>query len=154
MKKGQATMNGEAVALERPLKVVQPIKDATSETPVERGEFRWWERIQLAYGVRTMANRPQTPSIPLNVTTLGTWVIIIATILGGFAWTWKQGRDAGYEQRDAQAQIEQLMQQLKQNQIETNRAEADAAEAKKFGIYAAAGSDANSGHKPNQKEKK
>lgn len=151
MSKGQATMSGEAVALDRSLKVIQPTSNGITKLPKEHGEFGWWQRIQLTYGVRTMANSPQTPSIPLNVTTLGTWVVIIATILGGFVWSWQQGKTAGIEQRDAQAQIEKAQDQLKQVQEAANKAEADAAEAKKFGIYAAAGADAQSGHK---KEKK
>lgn len=125
------------------------VKDDTTvrkNVPPDDGErLSIWQKLQLTFGVRSidMANHPNTPpSIPLNVTTIGTWVVIIATVLGGFYWAYTQGQTNGRQ--------EQVIQQLNER---LSKAEADAAESKKFQIYAAAGADEQNGHKPNQTKK-
>lgn len=118
-----------------------PVRQTSEAT--ENGELTRWQRILLAYGVRTTMANPQTPSMPLNVTTIGTWVVIMVAVLGGFWWAFTQGREVGKQEETIRLLNERL-----------TRAESDAAEAKKFQIYAAAGSDEQNGHKPNQKKEK
>lgn len=123
-----------------------PVRQIADRKPNGDGErLGWWTRLQLLYGVRAndMANHPQTPNgIPLNISTIGTWVVIIVAILGGFWWSYQLGQTNGKQQQT----IEQLTERL-------TKAESDAAEAKKFSIYAAAGQDEENGHKPNQPKK-
>lgn len=116
-----------------------PVKQVSK--PNEHGEFNWLQKIQLAYGVRTMANSPQTPSIPLNVTTIGTWVVIIAAVLGGFWWSFTQGREIGRQEQT----IQQLSDRLQ-------KAEQDAAEAKKFQVYNTGAKDEKDGHAKESKK--
>jgi hypothetical protein len=143
MKKRDAMAISESIAKEP---IWTAVKDGPSrEMPTDDGErLSLWQRLQLALGVRTidMAIHPQTPpSIPLNVTTIGTWVVIIVAILGGFWWSYQLGQTNGRQQQT----IEQLNERL-------TKAEQDAAESKKFQIYAAAGADEQNGHKPNPKK--
>lgn len=122
---------------------------ANHKATIDYGEIKWWQRIFYDLGVYAMADaKPAPPEFRVTYAT----VSIILAILGSMAalwwFTWTTANQSGYERGRAETERQVLKDRL-------NKAEADAAEAKKFQIYAAAGSDEQNGHKPNQsKEKK
>lgn len=102
--------------------------------PSPKRELPWVIRATTWIGI-TMAT-PETPrGWSFNPATVTLALIVAGGILtGGYLW----GENV--------TERRHLMERLQ-------KAEADAAEAKKFSIYATAGADEAAGHKPNQKEK-
>lgn len=102
---------------------------------IENKQLPWYIRAAIWTGV-IMAT-PETPKgWSFNPSTVTLALVVAGMIAGGSYYL------------GAQAEREkQIMERLR-------IAEHDAAEAKKFSVYAAAGSDAQTGHKPEPKEKK
>lgn len=109
--------------------------EALGEEAKERKSPSWAVRLGSFIGV-LMAN----PESPRGWSFNPAVITCVLTIAGMVAF-------GGYYMGQKDAENRQLMERIQ-------KAEADAAEAKKLGIYAAAGQDESTGHKPTPKEKK
>lgn len=108
----------------------------------DSGELNYLGQRLYEAGVIDMAPSTKPPGFYVNWTTV-TGILALCVFIGGlFMFTWNTARDVQRREDEVRHLQERLL-----------KAETDAAEAKKFSVYAAAGADEAAGHKPNQKEK-
>ena len=125
-----------------------PIAGPHSDDEYQEPKRGWFGRRFEEAGIIDMPTSTRPPGYNWTViggicTVIATLLILLSMFCGG----------AYYMGIQAQ-QMEMLRQDNIRLSKEVEKAQADAAEAKKFGIYAAAGSDEQNGHKPNQEKKK
>lgn len=89
------------------------VSDQSELDPPEEISFLKRRAIDLGIYDKAMTttSRPRTPEWKLNGTTLATWLVIIATILGGFWWSYQRGEQSGDERA---TQREKMAQQQKE----------------------------------------
>jgi hypothetical protein len=113
-------------------------------------------RIQrLLYNayITNMAGTTAPPRTPVNWTVItglcavGTFILVLLTMVCAATWFISAQSQHILDMETQTKRDKEAM------ELRISKAEADAAEAKKFGIYAAAGSDEKNGHKPNQEKK-
>jgi hypothetical protein len=134
--------------------VYPPLWSATlnSEGDSEIRKASWFKQKLYDVGIFDMSGSPKDTGIRLNYSTAIFYIMLLTAVAGGWVWTWQTAKQVGIDQQkiaDDQEKQNMLIEQMKQQIIS---AQADAAEAKKFGIYAAAGADEQNGHKPNQQK--
>jgi hypothetical protein len=133
---------------------VLPLRRGEQEQTDEQHRRRYWPWVQrrlvdLGIGTYDMAEldaptRP--PGFYLNYTVALFYMALIGAVLGGFWFMYDRIDRNAYERGRQETELKQLQERLQ-------KAEFDASEAKKFSVYAAAGSDAETGHKPQQQQK-
>lgn len=121
-------MHENSIAIKRPYHVV----NQREEMPKKPS---WIIRLLNYLGV-TMPNTESPRGWSFNPATITLTLTVAGLLVGG-------GYYVGQKDRETQHLLERIQ-----------KAETDAAEAKKFSVYAAAGADEASGHKPNQRETK
>ena len=148
------TFDDEMNATTAPAKTnVLPIRTPRHDPADAIPRRRYWPWIQrrlvdLGIGTYDMAELEaptKPPGFYLNYTTASFYMGLIVVILGGFWFMYDRIDQNAFERGRQETELKQLQERLQ-------KAEFDASEAKKFSVYAAAGSDADNGHKPNQKE--
>jgi hypothetical protein len=138
-------MNGTAIV---PNIYDFPIDGPHTDDDYEEPKRGWVTRRLEDAGIKEMAPTSTRPP-GYNWTVIGGICAVISTVLvlmGLFC--------AGAYYMGIQAQqMEMLKQDNMRLQKDVEKAQNDAAEAKKFSIYATAGADEKNGHKPNQEKK-
>lgn len=125
-----------------------------TDDPAVRSPLTFWQQRAVDLGMRTMAVTPTVKPPYWNTTMVTAWcavagvlLVLIGMVVALWYFTWQTADAQGYYRGKDETEKRQLRERLE-------KAEDDAAEAKKFSVYAAAGSDAETGHKPKPKEKK
>ena len=125
-----------------------PVNGPYTDDDYQEPKRGWFRRRFEEAGIVEMATTSTRPP-GYNWTVIGGICVVITTVIllaGLFCTaTWFLATQAN--------QIHNLENENLRLQHEIEKAQSDAAEAKKFGIYAAAGEDQKNGHKPNQEKK-
>ncbi len=137
-------MNEAATAKIFGFPVSGPYTDDDYQEPKKRG---WFGRRLEEAGIIDMPTSTRPPGY--NWTVIGGICTVIATVLILVSMFC----GAAYYMGMQAQQMEMIRQDNIRLRDEVKAAQADAAEAKKFSIYATAGADEKNGHKPNQEKK-
>ena len=125
-----------------------PVNGPYTDDDYQEPKRGWFRRRFEEAGIVEMATTSTRPP-GYNWTVIGgicTVITAVVVLMGLFC-------GAAYYMGIQAQQMEMLRQDNIRLQKDVEKAQNDAAEAKKFSIYATAGADEKNGHKPNQEKK-